>query len=118
MLVGGVLFGALELWPSWPRETEIEFALGAEHADVVELHITYLKDADELHGVRFDFPSGAPSIVRHSVTLPEGAFLLRCHLRQRSGPAREVTRELATPVEGRVRISLSDRSPTTARDAA
>jgi hypothetical protein len=109
-----MLFAALKLWPSWPHATEVEFSLGAHHADVVELHVTYVQNGHDLHGVSFNFPEGAPSLVRHTPTLPAGTFQLRCALRRRSGAARQVTRELRAPATGRVRIRLDERDSSSA----
>ena len=108
VLVFGLVFATLKLWPNWPREVEVEFLLGAAHAQVVELRVTYLQDGQELQGVSFNFPEGAPGAVHHRLTLPAGTFVLRCELRDRAGDGREVTRQVQTPSEGAVRISLGD----------
>jgi hypothetical protein len=115
VLAAGVVFAALELWPDWPRELEVEYQLGAEHSEIVELRIAYLQGSQELQGVSFSFPDGAPNAVRHRVTLPAGTFVLRCELRDRAGEARAVTRHLHTPSEGAVRILLHDWNPPSAR---
>lgn len=109
--MGGVLFGALELWPSWPRETEVEFLLGGRHAQVVELRVAYSKDDQPLHGVTFSFPEGAPPQVLHHLKLPAGTVFVHCELRVREGGALEVNRTVRTPAEGRVRIALEDGRP-------
>jgi hypothetical protein len=108
VLAAGVVFTALKLWPSWPRELEVEYQLGAEHAEITELRVAYLQGSQELQGVRFSFPEGAPNAVRHRVTLPAGTFVLRCELRDRAGAARAVTRQLLTPIQGAIRIFLDD----------
>lgn len=107
VLFGGVVYAALVLWPAWPRETEVEFALGPSHADVIELRVAYLQDGHELHGVAFSYPGGAPAHVHHRVTLPSGTFVIRCELRVRSGGAHEMTHTLHTPADRRVQIRLA-----------
>lgn len=106
VLAGGLVLIALKLWPNWPRETEVEFALGAHHAEVIELHVAYLMGGQAVHGVTFNFPNGAPQTVRHKLTLPRGIFSVRCGLRARTGDFREVTRQLQAPSQGLVRIPL------------
>lgn len=105
LAVGLVSIGS-QLWPSWPRETELEFVLGPDHAHVVELRVEYLEHGEELHGVSFGFPEGAPPIVRHRLKLPPGVLVLRCELRERDGGSRHLTRVLKAPAVGVVRIGL------------
>jgi hypothetical protein len=106
VLILGALVVAGQLLPNWPREVEVEYELGQAHTEVVELRVSYMRDDDELHGVSFGFPSGAPSLVHHRVTLPSGEFQLRCEVRDRRGAAHTVIRYLHAPAEGPVRISL------------
>ena len=106
MLLAFVLAVSRQLWPSWPRETDVAFALGQDHADVVELRVSYLRGDEELHGVSFSFPAGAPGVVHHKVTLPAGEFELRCELRERSGGSRTLIRRLHAPANA-VRIELA-----------
>jgi len=114
VLAAGVVFAALKLWPNWPRELEVEYQLGAEHSEIVEFRVAYLQGSQELQGVRFSFPEGAPDAVHHRLTLPAGTFVLRCELRDRAGTARSVTRRLNTPIEGAVRIFLDQPSAPSA----
>jgi len=110
VLAAGVAFTILTLWPNWPRELEVEYQLGAEHSEIVELRVTYLQDSQALQGVSFSFPKGAPDAIRHRLTLPAGTFTLRCELRDRAGTARAVTRQLRTPIEGAIRVFLDGPS--------
>ncbi len=106
----GLIFVVRDLWPHWPRQTELEFQLGPDHAQVVELRVAYLDHGEELHGVSFAFPQGAPAIVHHSVSLPPGELELQLELRSRGGAARRFTRTLHTPASGVVRIALGPES--------
>jgi hypothetical protein len=112
--VARVLFGlglfavAYQLLPNVPRHTELEFALGEGHERVVELRVAFERGGEELHGVRFGFPEGAPRTLRHSLRLPSGDYLVRIELRQRSGESIELTRTLTTPAEGVVRFAVGD----------
>jgi hypothetical protein len=105
LLVGFVLVVSSQLWPSWPRETDVSFDLGHDHADVVELRVAYVRGDEELHGVSFSFPKGAPGVVHHKVTLPAGDFELRCELRERAGGLRTLIRRMHAPAPA-VRIDL------------
>lgn len=106
----GLLVVGRQLWPSWPHETELEFALGPDHAQVVELRIAYVDHGEELHAVRFGFPNGAPSSVRHRVTLPAHELVVLCELRARDGGRRLLTRRLRALPAGVLRIALGGSS--------
>ena len=97
---------AWQLLPSVPRQTELEFSLGSAHRRVVELRVGFERGGEELHGVSFGFPEGAPRTLRHSVSLPAGDYLARCELRERGGASRLFTRHFQAPAEGVVRIAL------------
>jgi hypothetical protein len=123
ILLLGAAYAAIDLWPRFPHETQVELALGPRHGEVVELRLAYLDAGEELAGVSFGFPEGAPATVRHRVKLPAGRFELRCELRGRSGDSRSIVRELQTPASGAVRFELGDqagnmRSANAPRDAA
>jgi hypothetical protein len=109
--VARVLFGlglatvAWQLLPNVPRPTQLEFSLGREHQRVVELRVGFERGGEELHGVSFGFPEGAPRTLRHSVSLPAGEYLVRCELRQRDGGSRLLMRRFEAPADGVVRIA-------------
>jgi hypothetical protein len=105
-LVAGILVAVLHVWPQLPRETDLEFALGPGHSEIVELRVSYVHQGEEWYGVRLGFPEGAPDRVRHSVSLPAGEFELRCELRDRNGRSRLLVRHLRTPAEDVVRVAL------------
>jgi hypothetical protein len=107
ILVVGTLVVVRQLLPAVTRETEIELELGPSHAQVVEVHLTYLLEGEELHGVSFRFTNGAPAHLRHRVSLPSGDLELECLLRDRNGVAHVVTRRLRTPAGGMIRIWLT-----------
>ena len=98
VLVGATLAGAL------PRETSVELDLGADHREVVELRVQYLRDGEALSGGRFTFPDGGPPRVDQRVHAAPGALDVRVELRERSGAAREVRRRFRVPAEGTVRL--------------
>ncbi|MGD8859308.1 MAG: hypothetical protein PVI30_04800 [Myxococcales bacterium] len=102
----------VELWPSVPRDTDLEFQLGPAHGRIAELRIAYMQRGEELHGVSLRFDGGAPESVRHTVSLPSGDFELRCELRDESGTSRTLVRSLTTPTDGLVRIRLHGEGPT------
>ena len=106
VLVLGVVVAVLELYPSFPRDTEVELLLGEERHQAVELRIAYVQDGEELQGVSFGFPAGAPARVRHTVNLPGGEFEVRVELRRGQGRALSWTRALHTPSQGTVRFRL------------
>jgi hypothetical protein len=118
--VARVLFGlglctvAWQLFPNVPRQTELEFSLGPAHQRVVELRVGFERGGEELHGISFGFPEGAPRTLRHSVSLLAGDYLVRCELRERDGGSRLLTRRFRAPAEGVVRIALDETTVATA----
>lgn len=104
----GLLAVASQLFTHVPRETELEFSLGDGHAQVVELRVAFERGGEEMHGVSFGFPEGAPSTVRHSLRLPSGEYLVRAELRARDGETRHYTRKVIAPADGVVQIPLSE----------
>jgi hypothetical protein len=104
-LLGGVVV-VLALFPHVPRKVDVEFELGPTHQEIVEVRVAYLQDGEELHGVSFSFPGGAPGQLRHSVTLPPGDFEVHAELRPNRGLSSETVRKLHAPAEGVVKIRL------------
>ena len=97
---------AFGLFPHVPRKVDVEIDLPPTHREIVEVRVAYVQDGEELHGVSFNFPGGAPGQVRHSVTLPPGDFEVHTELRQSHGFTLASVRKLHAPVEGLVKIRL------------
>jgi hypothetical protein len=110
MLLGLIVVG-LVLLPHVPRKVDVELELGRSHREIVEVRVTYVKDGEELHGVSFSFPHGAPGQVRHSVSLPPGDFEVHTELRPSHGQSRGSVDKLHTPADGPVRIRLEPDAP-------
>jgi hypothetical protein len=108
-LVGLLLVGLL-VWRSAPQPVQIELDLGPAHQQFIELRVAYVKGGEELHGVDFSFPQGAPDRVRHLVRLPPGEFEVHTELRPAHGAWLASSEPLHTPSSGVVRIQLSPRS--------
>jgi hypothetical protein len=109
--VVGASVAALALFPHVPRQVEVEFELGPSHQEIVEVRVAYLQDGEELHGVSFSFPDGAPGRVRHSVSLPPGEFEVHTLLRPNHGRSRGSVDKLHAPAEGTVRFRLESSGP-------
>jgi hypothetical protein len=105
LLAGGVVV-ALALFPHVPRDVDVELELGPNHQEIVEVRVAYVKDGEELHGVSFSFPGGAPGQLRHSVSLPPGDFEVHTELRPNHGITLASVRKLHAPAEGLVKIRL------------
>ncbi|HEX7481694.1 MAG TPA: hypothetical protein VF331_28065 [Polyangiales bacterium] len=109
--LGGVLAVGTVLAPRVPREVKVELVLGPTHHDFTEVRIAYLQEGEELHGVAFTFPAGAPERVRHTVSLPAGDFEVRAELRRPNGGSQASVGHLHAPAAGTVRIPLAERTP-------
>ena len=104
--LGGGAVVALGVFPHVPRKVDVELELPPTHREIVEVRVVYLQDGEELHGVSFSFPDGAPGQVRHSVTLPPGDFEVHTELRPSHGLTFASVRKLHAPAEGLVKIRL------------
>jgi len=109
--IGGVLLVASQLIRAAPREVEVELKLGPDHRKFVEVRVAYVQQGEELHGVSFAFPNGAPGFVHHSVQLPAGDFEVHTALRSSSGPVLGSIGRLQAPSDGRVVIEVSTDRP-------
>ena len=107
----GVSVVGIALLPHVPRKVDVEFELGPSHREIVEVRVAYVQDGEELHGVSFNFPNGAPGSVRHSVSLPAGDFEVHTELRPSHGQARGSVGKLHAPADGLVRFWLESRRP-------
>ena len=109
--LGGVLLVASQLIRAAPREVEVELKLGPDHRQFVEVRVAYVQQGEELHGVAFAFPHGAPGQVHHVVQLPAGEFEVHTELRSASGPVLASIGRLQAPSEGRVVIEVPTDRP-------
>jgi len=109
--LGGILLVASQLIRAAPREVEVELVLGPDHRRFVEVRVAYVQQGEELHGVSFTYPHGAPGQVRHAVQLPAGEFEVHTELRASSGPVLASIGRLQAPSEGRVVIQVPTDSP-------
>lgn len=108
-LVGfaGVLLVSSRLIAGAPRTVDVELVLGPEHRQFVEVRVAYVQGGQELHGVAFSFPEGAPASLQHSVRLPSGDFEVHTQLRPEHGHAVETIGKLHAPSEQPVRIRVA-----------
>lgn len=107
VLFTGLLAIFLYLAPLVPRDTRIMLDLGAQHAEVVELDLTYSLGSDDLRTTKLTYPAGAPRRVLHDVRLPSGDIALAARQTLRDGRMVADTLFFKTPAESDVRISLN-----------
>jgi hypothetical protein len=110
-LVAGVLVVGGVLAQAFPREVGLRFDLGEEHREVVEAHITYLLDADEMASLTLRHPEGFPRHFRHSVELAPGRYTIAATLVDQAGTGRPLERGLEVPVDGLVQVRLYEDGP-------
>lgn len=108
VLLAGALWLVLKLLPLFPRQTDVVLDLGAAHAQVVALDVTYMLDDDAVRTATLRYPSGAPRTVAQAVRLPVGELELRAHATLRDGHARASTHRFTAPADGPLRIALFD----------
>lgn len=99
--VGGELLGA------WPRDVDVELALGPDHGSVRELRVAYVQQDEEVQAVRLNYPTGAPAHVRHRARLAPGHYELQVEIGAVEGPRRLESRGLQVPTDGTVRVDLA-----------
>jgi hypothetical protein len=107
VLITGLLAVFLYLAPHVPRDTKIMLDLGEQHAQVVELDLTYSLGADDLRTTRLLYPAGAPRRVQQDVKLPVGDIALASRQTLRDGRTLEELRRFTIPAEAEVRIALN-----------
>ena len=107
VLFTGLLAVFLYLAPFVPRDTRIMLDLGAHHAEVVELDLTYSLGSDDLRTTTLAYPAGAPRRVLQDVRLPSGDIALAARQTLRGGRTLANTLFFKTPAESDVRISLN-----------
>lgn len=98
------------VWPDFPHETVLEYSLGSSHGDITELSIAYTHQGEEIHGVKFHYPSGAPATVTHSVDLPHGRYEIHIELLRHNQETQNLVKVLRTPVDGVVRFNVVQQS--------
>jgi hypothetical protein len=104
--LAGMLLVASVLLRSAPRDVQVQLDLGPSHQAYVEVRVAYLQAGEELHGVAFSFPNGAPDRVNHLVRLPAGDFEVRTELLPLHGAALASVGRLHAPSDGVVRIPV------------
>jgi hypothetical protein len=104
--LAGILLVASQLLRASPREVDVELKLGPAHSQFVEVRVAYVQKGEELHGVAFKFPDGAPGLVHHKVQLPAGDFEVHTELRSPSRPIVASIGRLQAPSDGRVVIKV------------
>jgi hypothetical protein len=106
--VAGIAVVGVLLWSGAPREATIDYALGARHAQLVEVRIAYLRQGEEQQAARFAFPDGAPRRLLHRVRLPVGQIEAQIELHAQGGTVRRVSRSFASPFDGTLRLRVDE----------
>jgi hypothetical protein len=104
--LAGVLLVASLLIRGAPREVDVELKLGPQHSQFVEVRVAYVQQGEEVHGVAFSFPDGAPGKLHHLVQLPAGEFEVHTELRPPRGPILGSIGRLQAPSDGPVVIQV------------
>jgi hypothetical protein len=100
LLVAGVVLGVSQVAPLWPRSQSLALDLGQSGGLVKRVDLAWMSDQDGelLGGVELAFPDGAPSVVRHALSLPNGRYVL------------DVAMVLAVPPTGAERTRRFERT--------
>ena len=104
LLVGREVMGAM------PHEVEVELPLGASHAALRQVDVSYLESDELVHHVSLRYPDGAPESLRHTVELAPGRYVVAVDLVHEDGATESRRGRLEAPAEGRVRVSLREGS--------
>jgi hypothetical protein len=78
VVIVGIALVASQLLGSGPSEQSLMFRLGQERASVrrIDASWTPVGEREPAGGVTLRFPDGAPELVRHRVSLPNGRYEL------------------------------------------
>lgn len=115
LLVGALLVGST-LGEAFPRDVQLRYRFGPDHASLREAHIAFVRDGEEEQAARFTPSSGFPAGMDHEVSLTPGRYQVQVTLRADDG-ARYVERGLRVPTEGVVALDLFEPSWTARADA-
>ncbi len=103
LLLVGLATAALRLAPEWPVRQQLVLKVEAP-GSVRELHATWTREGEDSPrgGTRSSFPSGAPTTIERSVSLPNGDYALSVTVTRRVGRERvETMRTHRLRLEGR-----------------
>lgn len=106
VLIAGLLLIGREISSAYPRDVDIVFDLGPSHQRQEVLEIRYLLDGDEVRGATYRGENGLDETIDASVSLSPGRYTISA----RFDDGTLVERALHVPAEGRVRITLYERS--------
>lgn len=106
--VAGMFAVAAAILPQVPRSLNVELVLGQQHEDIVEVRLSYERAGEELQGVSFAFPKGAPSSVHHSAQLAPGDIDVQVEAWRADGQRLAQVSRVHAPVEGTLRIRLPE----------
>lgn len=107
VLGGGVFVVGSVVMKQMPKETEVEYMLGAEHKTVTLAELEYRDSAHQIvEAVTLRYEEGAPRVIRHTVRLVPGRYDVTVRLDVASGH-RVAHGALTVPTEGAVRIDAA-----------
>jgi len=92
-----------------PREVDLRYDLGPSHDAVTALQISYQSDGGEVAGVRFRYRTGAPRVIRHTVSLIPGRYGVVATM-NRGQASQRIERAIDVPADGVIHIDLFDLS--------
>ena len=106
ILIVGIILIATQLWPAIARETELDLLLGPDHEKIIEVRLSFVQGDEEIRGVTFGFPKGAPATLKHRVDLRPGVYQVAIELirGEQTRISERVVRALDAPARGVVRV--------------
>ncbi len=105
LLVGVVAVGTI-LGDEVPREVQLRYAFGPDHAALREAHVAFWVGDDEIQSARFTRPRGFPDHLDHAVSLAPGRYRVEATLRSEA-TSRRVERALRVPIDGVIFLDLA-----------
>jgi hypothetical protein len=89
LVVAGAAVGVSLVAPLWSRSQSLALDLGQSGSRVERVDLAWAseEDGEVLGGVALAFPNGAPSVVRHAFSLPNGRYALDVALVLAAPPA-------------------------------
>jgi len=88
-LVGGIALAVSLVLPATPREQQLVFRFGSDSAAVRRLELSFTKrgEREPESGFTLNFPTGAPGRARHTVSLPNGDYVVTGAIERRADDA-------------------------------
>jgi len=102
-----ILAVVVEIGGAVPREVDVDYRF-PEPGELVEARLMYSQGDEQIREVTLRWESGAPRLVRDTLDLSPGDYVVSALLVDESGDTRLLHGQLSAPADGVVRVRLAE----------